>query len=90
MKTKSVLKLLILAVVLIVSVSFAGCNLVDNEAQFDDSGLSRDMSETKKAENKPTGFTATVLVGQFPGSVVTKEPSGNSDRYKTIEETLIG
>ena len=92
MKTNSVLKLLILAVVLIVSVSFAGCNLDGNGLQLDDSGLSRKMSNKteKSLEIDPTGFTATVLVGQVEDSVVTKEPSGNSNRYKTLEETLVG
>jgi len=84
MKKKSVLKLLILAVVLIVSVSFAGCSLDGNAAQFDDSGLSRDMSD-----NKPTEFTATVVVIQDPKSVNTF-PVGLGGNYRTTEEMLYG
>jgi len=90
MKKKSVLKLLIIAaVVLIVSVSFAGCNLVDSEVQFDDSGVSRGVSEDKKApENKPTYFEATVLV--FKANDLKPKEMGQSNHLRMTDELLSG
>jgi hypothetical protein len=82
MKIKSVLKLLMLAVVLIVSLSFAGCNLVDGGDQFDDSGLSRKVA----SENKPKEFYAEVTLNKI--SLHDPLKMGSSNHYRMIEEQL--
>ncbi|MBL7006973.1 MAG: hypothetical protein ISR78_07830, partial [Spirochaetia bacterium] len=88
-KRKSVANLLILAAVLIVSLSFAGCNMIDNGVQLDDSAESRKVSKAEAEDNKPTEYTAVVVVYQDPDSVVTL-PVGAGGRYRTTEETLVG
>jgi hypothetical protein len=84
MKTKSVLKLLVLAVVLIVSVSFSGCNLVDSGVQFDDSELSRKVA----SENKPTGFDASVTLYITVPDFASLVPLGQSNHHRVTDEQL--
>jgi len=87
MKTKSISKLFFMVAVLIVLVSFAGCNLVDNGLQLNDSSASRKVGS--ESGNKPTEFFAIVYVTQIPESVVTL-PVGQGGRYRTTEEILTG
>ena len=68
--------------------------LISCDMSMDSSVLSRSMSastaETSRKVEKsgaPASFTATVNVYQQLGSVVT-EHKGNSNHYKTVEETL--
>ncbi|PKL13164.1 MAG: hypothetical protein CVV52_07145 [Spirochaetae bacterium HGW-Spirochaetae-8] len=92
MKIKKINKVLLSAVVLIVLVSLAGCNMVDGGLQFDDAA-SRTMKiatgETVVAvqSKAPKSFTATVNMYQDYEHVVTLD-MGSSNHHKTIEETL--
>lgn len=88
MKIKSVLKLLMLAVVLIVSLSFAGCSLVDSGDQFDDSGLSRKASKTEKSGGKPTDFTATVTLFKDLSNTGSEQTNDISDHIRLTGEQL--
>ncbi len=92
MKIKKINKVLLSAVVLIVLVSLAGCNMVDGGLQFDDAA-SRTMKiatgETVVAvqSKAPKSFYATVNMYQDYTSVVTNH-NENNNHYKTVEETL--
>jgi len=92
MEIKKIKKVLLSAVVLVVLVSLAGCNIVDGGLQMDDAA-SRKMNTTSDESvvdvqsKAPKSFTAEVNMYQVQGSVVTSH-KGNSDHYKTVEETL--
>ncbi len=92
MKIKIIKKMLLSAVVLVVLVSFAGCNIVDGGLQFDDA-VSRKMNITSEESvadvqsKAPKSFTATVNMYQDYLNVDTLD-MGSSNHHKTIEETL--
>lgn len=91
-KIKKINKVLLSAVVLVVLISFAGCNIVDGGLQVDDAtsrkmNITSDESVKNNQAKSPKSFTATVNMYQVQGSVVTSK-KGNSNHYKTVEETL--
>lgn len=91
-KIKKIKKMLLSAVVLIVLVSLAGCNIVDGGLQVNDAtsrkmNITSDESVVEVQSKGPKSFTASVNMYQVQGSVVTS-PKGNSNHYKTLEETL--
>ncbi|MFA6784544.1 MAG: hypothetical protein WC136_03280 [Sphaerochaeta sp.] len=92
MKINHVKKVLLVAVVLGVLVSFAGCDLAMGDA-FIEEGASRSMNVANddevsvKQSNKQKTFTATVNLYQDYEHVVTLD-MGNSNHHKTVEETL--
>jgi hypothetical protein len=75
--------LLTLMVVALVLVAFAGCDLAMDGAV--DRGL--DVTSRKAGAGAPVEFTATVNMYQDHESVVDRHV-GNSNHYKTEEETL--
>jgi hypothetical protein len=91
-KIKKIKKMLLSAVVLVVLVSLAGCNIVDGGLQFDDAvsrklNIISDVGVVDVQSKAPKSFTATVNMYQDYEHFVTSK-KGNSNHYKTVEETL--
>ena len=85
-------KLIFAAIVLLVLVGFAGCNIVDGGLQVEDAmsrkvGTAPGQGDRTQPTGAPKAFTATVTLYQDTKSVVTR-PSGESNHYKTVAETL--
>lgn len=92
MKMKSVKKVLVPVLLIALFSVFLGCDLAVGGLQMDNmTGRSMESNAAKAeavAKGKgPTSFTATVNMYQDYTSVVTRT-MGNSNHYKTIEETL--
>ena len=92
MKMKSVKKVLVPILLIALFSVFLGCDLAVGGLQMDNmTGRSMESNAAKAeavAKGKgPTSFTATVNMYQDHESVVTQD-MGNSNHYKTIEETL--
>lgn len=83
---KHVLRTLgLLTLVMVLCVS---CDMSMSELALSRSGVqTEELSSRAAKQNKPTSFTAVVNLYQDHSSVVT-EHKGNSDHYKTVEETL--
>lgn len=82
-------KILLVVGLVVLLGAFVGCDM-----SMDKSVLSRGLTESTTMEARkigksgaPVSFTATVNLYQDLGSVVT-EHKGNSNHYKTVEETL--
>ena len=91
MKIKKINKVLLSAVVLVVLVSLAGCNIVDGGLQIDTASrklnITSEESVVEVQSMAPKSFTATVTMYQDYSSLDTLN-MGNSNHHKTVEETL--
>lgn len=78
----------VLGVLALMMVLFVGCDMSMSESAFSRSAVqSEELSSRAVKSNGRTPFTAVVNLYQDYQSVVT-EHKGNSNHYKTVEETL--
>lgn len=78
----------VLGVLALMMVLFVSCDMSLTESAFSRSAVqTEELSSRAAKQNKPTSFTAVVNLYQDYQSVVT-ERKGNSNHYKTVEETL--
>ncbi|AEV30674.1 hypothetical protein SpiGrapes_2924 [Sphaerochaeta pleomorpha str. Grapes] len=92
MGTKKIKNLFIVATILVILVSFIGCDLSDATLQGAAAtsrklGAVSSQEELASVDTTRTAFTATVNLYQDYANVVTQD-MGNSNHHKTIEETL--
>jgi len=80
-------KLLVLAISVLLLGMFVGCDMAVTASAISSRSVSSDSSAVTEKGSKPTSFTVTVTMFQDFNSVVT-EQSGNSNHYKTVQETL--
>ncbi|NLK06431.1 MAG: hypothetical protein GX315_08695, partial [Spirochaetales bacterium] len=78
----------VLGVLALMMVLFVGCDMGMSESAFSRSAVqSEELSSRAVKSNGRTPFTVVVNLYQDYQSVVT-EHKGNSNHYKTVEETL--
>lgn len=93
MKKKIISRLTLLLIIMTALTLFAGCDLMNADVQSDavegERVVSTDAGAYVLASSKKVGteFTATVFVQQ---QSVKTEMQGNSDRWKSTDEVLVG